>query len=1209
MTNRCFIKEGIYNQHLTQIGNTKLTMREIDIISCILHNRTNKKIASILSISNRTVETHIYNVLSKLNKCSKDDIIDFIEKFGKPKYIREYYISLLIRNLFEKYLVKICSINKSKLIYSVNDSSIEQDDKKSSTVLFQLEEDLKLANIFRDDKVKLLTFHIATNIKDIEEHNDITLLFGSKNSEVLDSKKIIDFTNNQDYYLAAFELLKKITNIPVVDTLAKEFQEEYNLSIHHCGNNEILSDTKNDDIPGNTKIPVVSILRNHYYLIIFIVNFIIAIGSVITVWNFFFKNNSPSPILTNSETNDSSVLKTAIVKSDFKIPSILLDRSELINKIEQRLETNKGISTVALIAVVGIGGAGKTVLARQFAKLCKFQIVWELNAEKKDSLLNSFLDLAHALAKSNKQKKELESVKAIKDIKHKENQLLSLVKSWLKEGESWLLIYDNVENISDIRDYLPQNPEMWGCGKVIITTRDTNIQSTEYITAENVVQIDELCDSEKLELFGRIFYNILPEKLTVDQKLQAVNFLKNIPPFPLDISAAAYYLKITGASFKKYLEKLNANDSDFERIQSVLLKDIGGYTKTRYNIITMSLKKLIYMNSDFRDLILLISLLDSQNIPRELLSRYKNDTITDELIFNLKKYSLITIGASSALGSFFSIHRSVQAIILAYLTQNLNLEENKNQLESIACILEEYIGYLLDNEDTAKMVLVTSHYEAFLGHKNILNEDIEAYIEASLGSIYHYTSYNTIRAVQVFEGSLKKLRQRSNKDILKARTMTLLADLYRKLGNYDNVESLLQEACKIYTKNRKRTVNEAYTLGSFGLFYQSIGNYKKAEELLNRSIAIYSTYPQNSIGMARILAYQGLTYADLGYYNKAISFMKKSQEIYHNQPELHFRLRWVLMYIGDIYRKLGDYKNAKQFLEESLALYKNSVKSLDKYRALSYLGIVYSELGDYEKAKMYLNESSEFYQEYYPNSFDRVWTMSHLSEFYRKLGNYQKAQALLEDTLIIYNNKNNTVDNIRSAWLLARLGCIHNDLGNYMEAWKLITRSLNIYKKHFGEHNIKTAKILFHLGEVYECLRNSEESIKIFEGCLIQYKENYGDNHLKTAQLMNSLANSYIMNNDFVKAEELIGKTLKIFKSYEHSDQYMSLESFGNLYKKMAIEYAKNGDYNQSKIFNDRVIGNFKNALEILKTSIQEEGSSHIIELETKLKEAIECYK
>lgn len=47
---------------LCSIKGINFTCREIDVIACILHGRVTKKIAIFLSISYKTVETHVRNI-------------------------------------------------------------------------------------------------------------------------------------------------------------------------------------------------------------------------------------------------------------------------------------------------------------------------------------------------------------------------------------------------------------------------------------------------------------------------------------------------------------------------------------------------------------------------------------------------------------------------------------------------------------------------------------------------------------------------------------------------------------------------------------------------------------------------------------------------------------------------------------------------------------------------------------------------------------------------------------------------------------------------------------------------------------------------------------------------------------------------------------------------------------------------------------------
>ena len=60
-------RKYLYDNYLNQINGIKFTYREIDIITCILHNRGEKKIAALLSISPRTVNTHVHNITLKIS--------------------------------------------------------------------------------------------------------------------------------------------------------------------------------------------------------------------------------------------------------------------------------------------------------------------------------------------------------------------------------------------------------------------------------------------------------------------------------------------------------------------------------------------------------------------------------------------------------------------------------------------------------------------------------------------------------------------------------------------------------------------------------------------------------------------------------------------------------------------------------------------------------------------------------------------------------------------------------------------------------------------------------------------------------------------------------------------------------------------------------------------------------------------------------------
>lgn len=194
--------EKLYELHLNSIKNLAFTFREIDIIACVMHNRGEKKIASLLLLSPRTVSSHVYNIMGKLGYGTKDQIIDFVETSDKINIIKEYYLHLLIKSNFEQKLIKIASqANRVKLDCYYNKS----DKINISEPLYQsLKKHLQLANIF---------LHEA-------------------NTTDLNDKLVIDLNDitEQNYYNDLLQIISKIINSNLVVEILKEFHDAYKLT-------------------------------------------------------------------------------------------------------------------------------------------------------------------------------------------------------------------------------------------------------------------------------------------------------------------------------------------------------------------------------------------------------------------------------------------------------------------------------------------------------------------------------------------------------------------------------------------------------------------------------------------------------------------------------------------------------------------------------------------------------------------------------------------------------------------------------------------------------------------------------------------------------------------------------------------------------------------------------------------------------------------
>jgi tetratricopeptide (TPR) repeat protein len=546
--------------------------------------------------------------------------------------------------------------------------------------------------------------------------------------------------------------------------------------------------------------------------------------------------------------------------------------------------------------------------------------------------------------------------------------------------------------------------------------------------------------------------------LRPDQYQEIKEFLERIPPFPLDVSIAADYLKATKVSYKEYLKNLETYSNDFTSVQKNLLKEAGTtYLETRYGVITLSLKKLIDTHEDFESLLLFISLIDSQNIPRDLLDKYKNNVIVDNFIHNLRKYSFIENNNSHLVSdSTFSMHRSTQTIILAYLRKKLNLENNKELIHSIGTTFGDHLSDFFENWNTEKLRKLVSHCEIFLSHDDLLTDSIAGALSVKLGGIYAIDAYNffPIKAKCLLEKALQRL----NKNIP------------------ENSESIAQ--------------------GFYFLGFASwdIGDYEKSKFFCEKSVAIYKKYfSENHLGLARTLICLSHVTRELGGYEQSKNLVEQALMIYrHHYPENHVNIAWSVSFLGGTFYELGEYEKAKKALEQSLATYEKYYPKnyMGMSRIYYYLGLMNWKLKDYEKAKFYIEKCIGISKNNFPKAkYCIECSLTILGNIYRDSHEYEKARNLLESGLV-FREEFYGEEHFQTAKVLRDLGKVYLLENNIEKADAFFKRSLSIFQKR---KHIEIYTTLESLAELYlkKLLlmkdKGDEEQYKYFKNQAIDY--------------------------------------------------------------------------------------------------------------------------
>src|SRR5712692_365507 len=189
-------------------------------------------------------------------------------------------------------------------------------------------------------------------------------------------------------------------------------------------------------------------------------------------------------------------------------------------------------------AISGLGGIGKTQVALHY--VYRFQkayshVLW-VTADSLASLAAEFVRLARDLELPEKDEKD-------------QGKIVQAVQRWLREYLDWLLVLDNVEDLSLVSSFIPAKH----LGSVLLTTRR---QVTEPVAQAVVLEI--LSDDEGalllLKRAKRLALDASLDEAPTSEVAVARTISQHLGGLPLALDQAGAYIAETGCSLSDYLD-------------------------------------------------------------------------------------------------------------------------------------------------------------------------------------------------------------------------------------------------------------------------------------------------------------------------------------------------------------------------------------------------------------------------------------------------------------------------------------------------------------------------------------------------------------------------------------------------------------------------------------------------------------------------------
>lgn len=304
-------REILYHSQLKEISGISFTSREIDVLSCLLSNRKDKKTAALLLLSPKTVGAHIYNLTKKLGYNSREQIIDFVEKSGKLYYFNKYYLSILIENLFLNQLKKI-STATDRHRYQFN--LIYNEDYKEAKLLDKLLNYLQLAkvNINISQETNIDSKQVIIYCKPDElpfnstNKDQVIIFFCAVPTDRIANLTYVDFSDKHQFYQSTFKLLEMLTQSKSIETAMIEFSRD----------SQGIWDSFQKNIHIKPETPLISSVtvsnKPKFFVFILVVMFL----SIILI-NCYYKSFKEEDVVTTiQEINHNFAQFVQIISSD-----------------------------------------------------------------------------------------------------------------------------------------------------------------------------------------------------------------------------------------------------------------------------------------------------------------------------------------------------------------------------------------------------------------------------------------------------------------------------------------------------------------------------------------------------------------------------------------------------------------------------------------------------------------------------------------------------------------------------------------------------------------------------------------------------------------------------------------------------------------------------------------------------------------------------
>jgi tetratricopeptide (TPR) repeat protein len=736
-------------------------------------------------------------------------------------------------------------------------------------------------------------------------------------------------------------------------------------------------------------------------------------------------------------------------------------------ELHEQLQNNKRI---AITAIAGMGGIGKTELALQYAieQLQQGQypagFCW-LRARDRE-IATDIVTFAQVHLGLN-----------LPDQLEIEDQVRFCWQRW-PEGEA-LVILDDVTDYQAIEPYLPPADPRF---KLLITTRLDLGRSVQKVPLEeldedgSIALLESLVGAERvrsqladaqtlckwvgylplaLELLGRF----LARKLdwSIDRLLKALDEKRLAARALVETENGMTGQLGVAAALELSWQELNESEQElacvlgmfaiapipWSLVEKCVVQPKDTFLTKITNFLTRKKNRVILDSSNIEDI------RDDGLMGRSLLKRVDDNCYQLHQI--VQEYFRIKLGERVDQGQVIKVtFWQVMVEIAKSIDQSMTIDQIE-QVREFIVHMEEGVRSWIDS---------------------LIDEDL-LWPFSGIGHFYEGQG-NYGFAEPWRRNCLKALQRRLGRyHPLIAISLNNLAELYYSQGKYKEAEPLYHSALEILKRIfGEKNPDVAMSLNNLAKLYSSQGKYKEAEPLLSSALeTLKQTLGEEHHYVADSLNNLAQCYSSQGKYKEAEPLLcsaldKRKRMLGEDHPDVASSMNNLAL----LYCLQERYEEAEPLL--CLALDKRKRLLGEDHPnvadSLNNLATLYYSQRRYEKAKSLYHSALETWKRMLGEDHPTIAVgLNNLAEFYRSQGKYKEAELLyhsaLEMKVRMLGKEHPSV--AVSQW---SLGTLYQNQGKYAEANELYRQALEVAQSNLGSDHPKTQGILSSLNSLYQ---------------------------------------------------------------------------------------------------------------------------------------------